>query len=133
MGITVPPQGDDGQVKSLKALTEIFDYYKNGQCKAANKALSCTANTKPYAVLIADKVQLRSEADANSGKIETLPFGTMFEVIDRKRPCEIIAARQGRWIKVKVNTIPLCHPAEIGKMPGWIFDAYVGYLPNLEP
>lgn len=133
MGIAFPPKGNETQIKNLKALADIFDYYKSGQCKAPNKVLSCNANTKPYAVLIADKVQLRSEADANSNKIDTLPFGTMFEVIDSNRSCETIATREGRWIKVKIYSIPLRSREEYIDMQGWIFDAYVDYVPTLEP
>lgn len=133
MGIAFPPKGNEVQIKDLKALADIFDYYKSGQCKEPNKALSCNANTKPYAVLIADKVQLRSEADANSNKIDTLPFGTVFEIIDSNRPCETIATREGRWIKVKVYSIPLRSREEYIDMQGWIFDAYVDYVPTLEP
>ena len=133
MGIAFPPKGQDKEIKDLKALAEIFDYYKNGLCKAPNKVLSCTNNTKAYAVLVADKVQLRSDANANSSKVETLPFGTMFEVIDSKRPCETIGAREGRWIKVKVHTMPLRSREEVGELNGWIFDAYIDYLPDLEP
>lgn len=133
MGIAFPPKGTDTQIKDLKALAEIFDYFKSGQCKAPNKVLSCSANPKPYAVLIADKVQLRSEADASSNKVETLPFGTLFEVIDSVRPCETIATREGRWIKVKVYSIPLRNREEYSDMQGWVFDAFVDYLQNLEP
>lgn len=133
MGIAFPPKGTDTQIKDLKALAEIFDYFKSGQCKAPNKVLSCSANTKPYAVLMADKVQLRSEANASGNKVETLPFGTMFEVIDSKRPCETIATREGRWIKVKVYSIPLRNREEYSDMQGWVFDTFVDYLPNLEP
>lgn len=133
MGIAFPPKGTDTQIKDLKALADLFDYFKSGQCKAPNKVLSCSANTKPYAVLIADKVQLRSEADANSNKVETLPFGTMLEIIDSKRPCETISTREGRWIKVKIYSIPLGFREEFNEMQGWIFDAFVDYVPTLEP
>jgi len=133
MGIAFPPKGDDNEVKTLRAFADLFDYYKNGQCKASSKALSCTTKVKPYAVLVADKVQLRSEADVNSSKVDTMPFGTQFEVIDTKRPCETVSARDGRWIKVKVNSIPLRHPDEVRDMTGWIFDAFIDYLPTLEP
>ena len=133
MGIAFPPKGQDKEIKDLNALAEIFDYYKNGLCKVPNKVLSCTNNTKAYAVLVADKVQLRSDANANSAKVETLPFGTMFEVIDSKRPCETVGTRESRWIKVKVHTIPLRSREEVGELNGWIFDAYIDYLPDLEP
>lgn len=133
MGIAFPPKGDDNEVKTLRALADIFDFYKNGQCKASSKALSCTANVKPYAVLIADKVQLRAEADANSSKVDTLAFGTLFEVIDSKRPCETVGVREGRWIKVKVHTIPLRSREEVGELNGWVFDTFIDYLPDLEP
>ncbi|MBC3880683.1 SH3 domain-containing protein [Undibacterium sp. LX40W] len=133
MGIAFPPKGKDKEVKDLKALADIIDYYKNGLCKAPNQVLNCTANTKPYAVLIADKVQLRSEASATSNKVDTLPFGTMFEVIDSKRVCENISSREGRWIKVKVYSMPLRYTEEVKELNGWIFDAYIDYLPTLEP
>ncbi|MBR7801385.1 SH3 domain-containing protein [Undibacterium fentianense] len=133
LGVAFPPKGNETQIKNLRALADLFDYYKSGQCRTPNKVLSCNANIKPYAVLIADKVQLRSEANANSNKIETLSFGTTFEVIDSNRSCETMATREGRWIKVKVNFIPLRSREEYIDMQGWIFDAYVDYLPTLEP
>ena len=133
LGIAFPPKGGDQEVKDLESLAGIFNYLKSGQCKAAKVTLSCTVHTKPYAVLIADKVQLRTAANANSGKIETLPFGTLFEVIDSKRACETVGAREGRWIKVKVGTMPQHEPDELNNLSGWIFDAYVDYRPSMEP
>ena len=133
MGISFPPKGNEKEVKDLKALAEIFDYYKSGLCKVPNKVLNCTNNTKPFAVVMADKVQLRSEASANSSKVESLLFGTMLEVLDSNRHCETAATREGRWIKVKVNLIPLRNREEVGELVGWIFDSFIDYLPNLEP
>lgn len=133
LSIPFPPKGQDGNVRELSALADIFQYLKSGQCKPAQSAPVCTENVAPRAVIISENVNLRAQPTSTSAKVEALPFGTVLEVIDSTRGCELLSDRAGRWIRAKVFSYPKLSDNERPKTDGWVFDAYVDYYPSFEP
>ncbi len=133
LSIPFPPKGPQGEPRELKALAEMFQYFKSGACKPAQSASACTSDVAAKAVLIGDNVHLRAEPSMSSAKAGTLPFGTVVDVLDTSRACESLSAKAGRWIKVKVLAYPTSSQLEQPLIEGWVFDAYVDYFPSFEP
>jgi hypothetical protein len=133
MSIPFPPKGRENDIRNLKALAEIFQYFKNGGCKSAQVAATCTADVAPAAVLIGRHVQLRAEPSVTSTKIETLPFGTVVKLLDGPHSCESVSGRAGQWIKIRADAYPQSTDQRQPGIEGWVFDAYVDYFPSFEP
>lgn len=134
LGVPFPPKAADYDVGKLKALTEIFHYFKDGRCKPAQNELGCTTDVAKKAVAIGKAVNLRATPSVSGEMIEALPFGTVLDVLDSSGSCEFVSERVGRWIRVKVSD---AYSGYLGFSPalneGWVYDAYVDYFPSFEP
>lgn len=129
LSVSFPPRGSEKHVRQLKALADIFHYFKDGYCQPT----ACPSGVTAQAALIGGNVHLRAGPSMHSEKVDTLPFGTVVNVLDRSRMCESASSRKGRWIKIKVHEYSPYLDQREPKAEGWVFDAYVDYFPTLNP
>lgn len=133
MSVSFPPNGKESDVRELRALAEIFQYFKNGECKSTQTIPTCTSDVASKVVTIGTNVNLRAAPNITGEKVETLPFGTVVEVLDSTGTCESLSGRVGRWIKTKVLAYPQLSDQRSPRADGWLFDAHVDYFPSFEP
>lgn len=133
MSVSFPPKGRENDVRELRALAEIFQYFKNGECKPTQTIPTCTSDVASKAVIIGSNVNLRAAPNMTGERIEILPFGTVVEILDSSGTCESQSGRIGRWIKTKVLAYPQLSDQRLPTADGWVFDAHVDYFPSYEP
>lgn len=133
MSISFPPKGREHDVRELRALAEIFQYFKNGECKSTQTIPTCTSYVASKAVIIGSNVNLRAAPNMTGERIEILPFGTVMEVLDTSGTCDSQSGRIGRWIKTKVLAYPQLSDQRLPTAIGWVFDTHVDYFPSFEP
>lgn len=126
LSVKFPPSAQGKDTQKLVGLSGVFRYLKDGGC-TSGKVESCQQNTIKEGAILAQKINVRSAPSLSSEVVDSLKFGTYVKIIEDGNECVTVGGRTGRWVKV---TTEWWNPHVGPVIEGWVFDAYIDYLPG---
>ena len=124
LSIRFPPDGPQEAVQKLVKLSEVFHYLRSDSC---NPLPNGQCPSLPVGAVVGtvvwDSIRLRSAPDQASTIIRTLKYGQELSIIDTNSDCVTVGSKAGHWVKVRDKW-------DSSSSEGWVFDAYLDYLPD---